>query len=231
MATSEHPPTRAGRPRLYGRAKGKPLRSIQQGLMDNLYPKVCIGDDPLKGLSEFSKVWLEIGFGGSEHLIWQARHNPNTAVLGAEPFLNGTAKAVAGVDEYELPNVRIYHGDGRVVMDNLSDGSLECLFVLFPDPWPKARHNKRRIITPEFLSEVHRTLAPGGRFRFASDIIDYVDWTLTRVHAHGGFTWPAKKLEDWRTRPDDWPGTRYEAKAIREGRSCHYFEFIKSGSA
>ena len=101
------------------------------------------------------------------------------------------------------------------------------MFVLFPDPWPKARHNKRRIITPEFLNLVHSKLKPGGRFRFASDIIDYVDWALTRVRAHGGYEWPAKSLSDWRVRPDDWPETRYEAKAIREGRPCHYFEFKK----
>jgi tRNA (guanine-N7-)-methyltransferase len=170
---------------------------------------------------------LEIGFGGSEHLIWQAEHNPNVAVLGAEPFLNGAAKAVAGVDELGLANVRVYQGDGRWITDNLPDASLDCLFVLFPDPWPKSRHNKRRIINPEFLTETHRILKPGGRVRFASDIISYVDWTLTRIHAHGGFIFPARKLSEWRTRPDDWPGTRYEAKAFREGRPCHYFEFIR----
>ena len=223
-----HAPLQPGRPRLYGRAKGRPLRSNHQALMDELYPKIQIGKNPLDGLESFEEVWFEIGFGGSEHLIWQAQHNPNVATLGAEPFLNGVAKAVAGVDEHGLSNVRLHQGDARDVMDSLPDNSLSCLFVLFPDPWPKARHNKRRIITPEFLKEVHRILKPGGRFRFASDIIDYVDWTLTRVEAHGGFVWPAKQKDDWRKRPDDWPGTRYEAKAIREGRSCHYFEFINN---
>lgn len=228
MSKPSHTPTTPGRPRLYGRAKGKPLRSIQQGLMETLYPKIEIKDQPLEGLSSYSKTWLEIGFGGAEHLIWQARHNSDTAILGAEPFLNGTAKAVAGVDEHNLSNVRLYQGDGREVMDKLPGSSLDCVFVLFPDPWPKARHNKRRIITPEFLREVHRLLRPGGRFRFASDIIDYVDWTLTRLHADGGFVWPVKQKQEWRVRPSDWPQTRYEAKAIREGRSCHYFEFVKA---
>ncbi len=227
MPEQNFPPNTPGRPRLYGRAKGRPLRAVQQGLMDNLYPKIEITDDTLAGLSGFSKIWLEIGFGGSEHLIWQARHNPDTALLGAEPFLNGVAKAVAGVDEHLLPNVRLYQGDARNVIDTMPDAALECVFVLFPDPWPKSKHNKRRIITPEFLGDVHRILKPGGRFRFASDIIDYVDWTLTRIKVHGGFSWPAKTLTDWRERPDDWPGTRYEAKAIREGRTCHYFEFIR----
>lgn len=221
-------PINPGRPRLYGRAKGRPLRANHQALMDNLYPEIKIGNTPTTGLENFSQIWFEIGFGGSEHLIWQAQNNPEVAVLGAEPFLNGVAKAVASVDEHGLNNVRLHQGDARNIMDNLPDHSLSCLFVLFPDPWPKSRHNKRRIITPDFLCEVHRVLKPGGRFRFASDIIDYVDWTLTRVNAHGGFTWPVTQKDNWRTRPNDWPQTRYEAKAIREGRSCHYFEFIRS---
>lgn len=224
--SSETLPT-PGRPRLYGRAKGRPLRRIQQGLMDRLYPEIKIGDDPLSGLESFKEIWFEIGFGGSEHLIWQAGHNPDVAVMGAEPFLNGVAKAVASVDELCLKNVRLYQGDGRDILDALPDGSLDAMFVLFPDPWPKARHNKRRIITPEFLDTIHSKLKSGGRFRFASDIIDYVDWALTRIHTHGGFDWPVTQMSDWRERPADWPETRYEAKAKREGRPCHYFEFRK----
>lgn len=220
-------PLPAGRPRLYGRAKGRPLRANHQALMDTLYPKIKIGEDPLAGITGFEDVWFEIGFGGSEHLIWQAERNTDIAMLGAEPFLNGVAKAVASVDELNLENVRLYQGDGRDILEALPDSALSTVFVLFPDPWPKARHNKRRIITPEFLELVHSKLKSGGRFRFASDIIDYVDWALTRIHIHGGFDWPAKALSDWRVRPDDWPETRYEAKAIREGRPCHYFEFNK----
>lgn len=227
MVTSSDTPPTPGRPRLYGRAKGRPLRHLQQGLMDDLYPQIKVTKSAIEEFPQGAKIWLEIGFGGAEHLIWQAQHNPDTIVMGAEPFLNGAAKAVSGVDEHGLTNVRVYQGDGREVMDMMEDGSLECVFVLFPDPWPKSKHNKRRIITPEFLEEVHRLLRPGGRFRYASDIIDYVDWTLTRVRAHGGFDLPVKKMGDWRTRPSDWPGTRYEAKAFREGRSCHYFEFVR----
>ena len=215
------------RPRLYGRAKGRPLSAHQQSLMDTLFPQIECGDDPLQSLDEFKEVWAEIGFGGSEHLIWQARHNPDVAMLAAEPFLNGVAKAVLSVHDESLENVRLHMGDGRDMLDALPDGSLSCLFVLFPDPWPKSRHNKRRIITPEFLSLAQSKLKPSGRFRFASDIIDYVDWTLTRVKAHGGFEWKPKSMADWRVRPDDWPETRYEQKALREGRECHYFEFVR----
>lgn len=214
--------------RTFGRTRGKTLSPYQQGLMETLYPKIIIGDDPLAGLERFDAVWFEIGFGGAEHLVWQAQHNPNVACLGVEPFLNGVAKAVRGVDEHGLENIRVLQGDARDVLAVLPDASLSRLFILFPDPWPKARHNKRRIINEGLLAQVHRVLTPGSEFRFASDIIHYVDWTLWRVKAHGGFIMPHTDNADWRTRPDDWPETRYEAKAIREGRPCHYFRFIRA---
>ncbi len=227
MSQTSKPHTDPGRPRMYGRSSGKALRARQTELMETLYPKIAF--DPVRSFdpSPFQDVWLELGFGGAEHLIWQAEHNPDTLIIGAEPFLNGVAKAVSGVDDNGLENLRLYMGDGREVMDALPDGSLSRMFVLFPDPWPKARHNKRRIITPEFVSDVYRLVKPGGIFRFGSDIIDYVDWTLTRVKAHGGFHFEPAAKENWLVRPDDWPQTRYEAKAIREGRTCHYFEFIR----
>ena len=212
---------------MYGRAKGKALRARQAEQMRSIYPKLEIDlRNPLKPDS-FDRTWLELGFGGAEHLIWQAAQNPDVLVLGAEPFINGVAKAVSAIDEQGLSNVRLYQGDGREVMDAIPDGALDRLFVLFPDPWPKSRHNKRRIITPEFLQNAHRIIRAGGQFRFASDIIDYVDWTLTRVHHQGGFDWTPQSQADWRIRPDDWPQTRYEAKAIREGRAGHFFKFVR----
>lgn len=211
--------------RTYGRAKGRPLSPHQTALMSERFPALEIKDDPLDGLQRFNQTWFEIGFGGAEHLIWQAQHNPTIAVLGAEPYLNGVAKAVVGVEQHSLTNIRLHHGDARLILDKLPHGSLDRVFVLFPDPWPKSRHNKRRIINETFVKDIHRVLKPGGTFRFASDIIHYVDWSLTRIFAHGGFEWSAVQSQDWRTRPDDWPQTRYEAKAIREGRPCHYFEF------
>jgi len=218
--------------RTFGRTRGKTLSPLQQRLMEELYPTIKIGDDPLKGLESYKDVWFEVGFGGAEHLIWQAQQNPDVACLGVEPFLNGVAKAVRGASEYDLDNLRVLQGDARDVLAALPDESLSRLFILFPDPWPKARHNKRRIINERLLQQVHRVLKPGSEFRFASDIIHYVDWTLWRVKAYqskegGGFDMPHQRNADWRARPDDWPETRYEAKAIREGRPCHYFRFIR----
>jgi len=191
--------------RTFGRAKGKPLSPAQSELMRE----------------------VEIGFGGAEHLLWQAEHNPHVTLLGVEPFLNGVAKAVRGIAEKKLTNVKLHRGDARDVLTVLPDGCLDSVFVLFPDPWPKVRHHKRRIINADFIKELYRVIRPGGRFRFASDIVHYVDWTLTRLYKHGGFNWTAKQKDDWRVRPQDWPSTRYLEKALREGRSGHFFEFIR----
>jgi len=218
--------------RTFGRAKGKPLSLAQTALMDKEFPKVDFGravkagENPLADI-EGNKVWLEIGFGGAEHLIWQAEHNQDVTLLGVEPFLNGVAKAVRGIVDRDLKNIRLHRGDARDVMKLLPDKSLERVFVLFPDPWHKTRHNKRRIINEDFIADLHRVIRPGGTFRFGSDIIHYVDWTLTRLKRYGGFDWSATSQEQWRVRPDDWPSTRYLEKAIREGRSGHFFEFTR----
>lgn len=217
--------------RTFGRAKGKPLSPAQKVLMETEFPKVDFGPavksekNPVADID--GKVWLEIGFGGAEHLLWQAEQNSDVTLLGVEPFLNGVAKAVRGLVDKDLKNIRLHRGDARDVLRLLPDNSLERVFVLFPDPWHKARHNKRRIINMAFLDELHRVIMPGGTFRFGSDIIHYVDWTLTRLKRHGGFDWPATSQDQWRARPEDWPSTRYLEKAIREGRSGHFFEFIR----
>ncbi len=217
--------------RTFGRAKGKPLSPAQAGLMRDVFPKFDIGPIIEKGENPFQNIngplWLEIGFGGAEHLLWQAEQNPDVTLLGVEPFLNGVAKAVRGISDKGLKNLRLHRGDARDVLAVLPDACLEKVFVLFPDPWPKARHHKRRIINEQFIQDLHRVIRPGGHFRFGSDIIHYVDWSLTRIKAHGGFGWYPQRQSDWRARPDDWPSTRYLEKALREGRHGHFFEFIR----
>ncbi len=202
--------------------------------MQNVYPQIAIDQacmdryfldvDPV-GRSNFPPIWLEIGFGAAEHLLYQASKYPDILLFGAEPYLNGVAKAVLGVQTDNLSNIRLYHGDGRDITAQMPDECLERIFVLFPDPWPKVRHRKRRILSTEFIGELYRLLKPGGEFRFGSDIVDYVDWTLTRLWAHGGFAWSAGQMSDWRDRPPDWPSTRYLEKALREGRKGHFFSF------
>lgn len=217
--------------RTFGRAKGKTLSPAQISLMDNAFPKYDISETIKSGKNPFADIedeaWFEIGFGGAEHLIWQAKHNPQAHILGVEPFLNGIVKAVKGIEDNALKNVSLYRGDARDVIDLIPDNALDKVFVLFPDPWHKKRHHKRRLIQDDFVAQIHRILKPNGIFRFGSDIIHYVDWAITRIHRHGGFDWSAQQQSNWRTRPDDWPETRYLQKAIREGRSGHFFEFTR----
>ncbi len=215
--------------RTFGRAKGRPLSPRVQAVWDETLPKLqwAIGG-PLPDLGAKDELWLEIGFGGAEHLLWQAEAHPDIHLLGAEPFMNGVAKAVRGAAEANLENLSLHHGDVRDVLAALPDNALSRIFILFPDPWHKSRHHKRRLLRSEFIAELYRVLKPGGELRFASDIIHYVDWTLTRLKKHGGWTFTHDVGSDWRVRGDDWPGTRYEAKAGREGRPCHYFKFLKT---
>ncbi len=215
-----------GRPRLYGRSKGRPLRSNQQSLMDDYFPTLKLSSD--SDFSNFSEVWMEIGFGGAEHLLHLATCNQDIAVIGAEPFLNGVAKAVSGASEQNLNNLFLHHGDARDVMDFLPEHSLSRLYILFPDPWPKSRHNKRRIINEQFLIEICRVLKPDGQLFFASDIMDYVDWTVTRLKQNGRFSFVIDGPSAWREPYPGWPGTRYESKAKKAGRPCHYLTFTKA---
>ena len=209
--------------RLYGRAKGKALTAHQAALMENLYPKIAFDPQYIpKG-----EVWLEIGFGAAHHLLEQARANPEVTILGAEPFVNGVAKALARMDSEGITNIRLYNGDAREVTSALPDGSVSRLFVLYPDPWPKARHRKRRLIQDDTIAEFARLLPPGAVWRFVSDITDYVDWVLTRVARSPHFTWNPTCSHDFLDRPTDWTVTHFERKALREGRIPHYFDFTR----
>ncbi len=165
-------------------------------------------------MPEAREVWLEIGFGGGEHLAAQAAKTPDVLVLGAEPFLNGVASALRHIEEAELANVRLHPGDARDLMGRLPDESLARIFILFPDPWPKLRHHKRRLFDAAFLDEAARLLAPGGRLRFATDWADYADQALAAVAADPRWLWTAEAADDWRQAPADHVATRYEAKRL-----------------
>jgi tRNA (guanine-N7-)-methyltransferase len=172
-----------------------------------------------------ARVVLEIGFGGGEHLIAEAMREPDAGFLGVEPFVNGMAKAVTAIEERSLANVRLFGADASLLLDWLPPASLDEVDLLYPDPWPKKRHWKRRFVSRENLVRMARALKPGGVFRFASDIESYVEWALLHVGADANFAWTAERAAHWTQPFSHWPGTRYEAKALREGRVPTYLEF------
>lgn len=218
--------------RTYGRRKGHALSPRKLRLVEELLPELRLDLNtpaPAELTSLFpapvSQVWLEIGFGGGEHLAWQAEANPHIGFIGCEPFINGVAKLLSEIETRNLTNVRIWDGDAREVLDWLSDASLDRVFVLFPDPWPKARHHKRRLISARTLEALARVMLPGAELRVASDIGDYVRASLEAVFSGDAFEWQAERPGDWRARPAGWPPTRYEKKALKEGRKAHYLVF------
>jgi tRNA (guanine-N7-)-methyltransferase len=213
---SDHPDR--NRRKLYGRRKGPKLSERQAGLRRTLLSELAyrVGDDLLKQFpNSVQDVWLEVGFGAGEHLIWQAQHHPQVGMIGAEPYEMGVAKALTKLEESQLNTVRIYEGDGREIIEALPDHSLGRFFLLFPDPWPKTRHHKRRFLQTEMLDQLFRVLRPGAELRFATDDKSYLPYALERLMAHPGFEWLAQSSTDWKCRPDDWPPTRYEIKAIK----------------
>ncbi len=207
-----HPPLRS-----FGRIKSRPIKPRQAALMDSLLPQIRCPDTPFDPKSlkpDAREVWLEIGFGGGEHMAAQAARASDVLILGAEPFQNGVASALRHIDEAGLSNVRLWDGDVREMIARLPDACLARVFILFPDPWPKARHHKRRLVSAELLVELARVLQPGGRLRFATDWADYADWTLERILASPDFAWQAERADDWRTPPADHVTTRYEEKKL-----------------
>lgn len=226
-STGAAPPRR----QLYGRAKGKALRAGQSQRIKELLPRIAIDLERLKSgpSSLFAHqppgIILEIGFGGGEHLAAMAQAHPECGFLGVEPFLNGVAKLLGQIEAEKFDNIRLLRGDARHVLANLPDQSLDQAYLLYPDPWPKRRQRKRRIVDKAFLDELARVIRPGGEFRFASDIDDYVGWTLARVLPHPAFEWLAKESADWLNPWDSWHRTRYEEKALREGRVPTYLRF------
>ena len=173
-------------------------------------------------------VWLEIGFGGAEHLLWQARANPHVGLIGCEPFEDGVVKALSAIERDKLANIRLHADDARPLLRWLPDASIARAFILFPDPWPKKRHRKRRLVSPATLADLARVMRSGGELRIATDIGEYAGWILLAVRQQRSFRWTAQGPRDWRARGPDWPPTRYEQKALGEGRRCCYFRFQRS---
>lgn len=219
----------------FGRRKGKPLRTHQSELLDTLLPQLALdlstpapADLRVLFAVQAREVRLEIGFGGAEHLIAQALAHPDVGYIGIEPFLNGMAKALAEIERHGLRNIRLHHGDATDLIAWLPEGALARIDMLYPDPWPKRRHWKRRFINERSVESFARVLKRDGVFRFASDWANYAAWTLRRVIQSPYFSWAAERADDWR---NPWPGfggTRYEAKAKREGRAPCYLTFIRS---
>jgi tRNA (guanine-N7-)-methyltransferase len=220
---------------LYGRRKGHPLSPRREHLMESVFPTLAIDiaePSPTDIATLFpaspARVSLEIGFGGGEHLIADALREPATGFIGVEPFLNGLANAVAAIAERGIANVRLFGGDATGLLDWLPPASLDQVDLLYPDPWPKKRHWKRRFVSPENLARIARVLKPGGTFRFASDIPAYVEWTLGYAAAADRFAWTAETADDWTKPFPDWPGTRYEAKALAAARVPTYLAFRRA---
>ena len=219
----------------YGRRKGKHLKASQEAYLAEDLAALSPGpvgwdENPARAPLDLGalfggrEVWLEIGFGGGEHMVHQAASNPGVGIVGAEPYINGVAMLLGKLRGAGAENVRIHPGDARDLFDVLPEGSIAKAFLLYPDPWPKARHHRRRFVTPEHLEPLARVLRPGAAFRIATDIPDYVRQALLEV-PRAGFDWLAEGPEDWRQPWSDWTRTRYEAKALREGRVPHYLTF------
>jgi tRNA (guanine-N7-)-methyltransferase len=216
----------------FGRRKGHKLRPHQAGLIESLLPRLALDlsrppPDPLTQLFPVpvTEVRLEIGFGGGEHLVAQAEAAPHVGFIGCEPFVNGMAKALAGIEARRLANIRLHLGDATAAIDWLPAGAIAGLDLLYPDPWPKRRHWKRRFVQDARIVDLARIMGRGAVFHFATDSADYAAWTLAHLLRSADFGWTAERADDWR---NPWPGfvrTRYEAKAVRAGRAPCYLVF------
>lgn len=219
---------------IYGRQRGKRLRAGRQMQMATLLPKLRIdpaalsrgGFDPRDLFARSPReVWLEVGFGAGEHLARQAAAHRDVGFIGCEPYLAGVARLLGYVEEWRLDNVRLLVDDARLLLHALPDRSIARSFLLFPDPWPKRRHHKRRFVSHANLVQMARLLSDGAEWRIATDDQSYCRWMLAHLTADAQFSWLANGPEDWRSRTDDWPATRYEEKALAGGRRCVYLRF------
>ena len=218
--------------RSFGRRRGRAPSARQADLWETRLPRLALNLEqaaprPLTALfaEPVADAWLEIGFGGGEHLVWQASNNPTVGLIGCEPFEDGVIKVLDVIDTQALGNIRLHADDARDVLRWLPEASIARAFVLFPDPWPKRKHLKRRLVNVSLLVSLARVIRPGGELRLGTDIADYARTILMAAQCEPKFRWTARTANDWRIRPADWPQTRYEDKAVREGRSSCYLLF------
>ncbi|KKB13333.1 hypothetical protein VE25_02430 [Devosia geojensis] len=232
MSDHQLPKTVDGAPRaFFGRRSGKTLHEGQRTLYDTLLPRLAIPEDetpvdPSKLFPATKAFVLEIGYGGGEHLARQARENPDMGFIGCEVFTGGIAKLLQAIERDGLVNVRLYTDDALKLLLRLPDAAFEAVYLLYPDPWPKTRHHKRRFVSPVTLGELARVIRPGGAFHFATDIEDYANWTLAHILRQSAFRFAPDRPGDWHEPYPGWQPTRYEQKARREGRlKSYYFSF------
>ena len=226
------PMDRHDRPDFYGRRRHRPLRERRRRLIDRLLPRIRV-DIPRTGEHDPAtlftpapkRIWLEIGFGGGEHLADQATAHPEVGLIGCDPFIDGVGGLLRHVEERRLENVRILPDDVRLLLPHWREACLDRVYLLFPDPWPKRRHARRRFIQTETLDMLARLLKDRAELRIASDHMPYIAWTLIRTRAHRAFEWLAERPDDWRLPPGDWIRTRYEGKALARGDRCCYLRF------
>lgn len=224
--TEEETAAQAARRRtIYGRRKGKKLRPGQEEILERTLREQALkppaeGEtlDPTTLFPGKRAIWLEVGFGAGEHLLWQAENNPDVGIIGCEPFVNGLARGMAGAEQRGLTNVKFLADDARLLIRAFPDASLARAFILFPDPWPKTRHHKRRFVARPTLDMLARVLVDGAELRCATDDPSYQPWMVEHACQHPDFEWLAERTGDWKQRPADWPSTRYEQKALANGR-------------
>jgi tRNA (guanine-N7-)-methyltransferase len=225
----------------FGRRQGRKLKLTKQDLLSEMLPRYLLtaeeGLHPIKAMHEAegsegqevfpNKIWLEIGFGGGEHLYQLAKNHPTVLMIGAEPYMHGVGSLLKYMANDDAPNIRIVPDDMRPVMKLLPDGSVERIYLLFPDPWRKARHYKRRILSHLFLDEAARLLPKGGVLQLATDHQDYSVWMLEHIFQRKDFAWAAQSYRDWHEPPAEWVPTRYESKAKKQGRLPVYLKLIR----
>lgn len=225
-------PESAKRLRSFGRRRGRRLRTHAQELMEQLLPQLQLAATA-ESIAQFQKrhshgLWLEIGFGGGEHLAHLAQHYPTIGMIGCEPYVNGISGLLKTIETQRLTNIGIYSEDVRQLLERMPDHCLDRAYILYPDPWRKARHHKRRLIQKPLLDALARTMKPASELRIATDWDDYATWILEHLLSHPDFTWTAECARDWTMPWEEWRPTRYEEKARREGRKTSYFRFTRN---